>query len=90
MGNGTDGHSKRRRAGSSSGPGVLERLGPLRKIVTIIRHAETIFDTSRVAFECGHEGSVSSGATYRGRCRRCRTAPQLPSPTASVDPSNHG
>lgn len=58
--------------------GLAQRLGPLRRIVEVLRHADDAFGTSRVRFECGHEGSVSSGAIYKGRCRRCRPAAALP------------
>jgi hypothetical protein len=55
-------------------PGLAQRVGPLRRIVEVLRHADDVFGFSRVKFECGHEGSVSSGAIYKGRCRRCRAA----------------
>lgn len=53
-------------------PGLRETVGPLRRIVEFVRPAVDVFGTARVRFECGHEGSVSSGAIYKGRCRRCR------------------
>lgn len=37
-----------------------------------MRPAREVFDTARVRFECGHEGSVSSGAIYKVRCRSGR------------------
>ncbi|MEI2713934.1 MAG: hypothetical protein V9G04_11775 [Nocardioides sp.] len=60
--------------------GLAQRLGPLRRIVEVLRHAGDAFGTSRVRFECGHEGSVSSGAIYKGRCRRCRQLAVLTPP----------
>lgn len=42
---------------------------PLRKIVTTLRVAQGMFDSSLVRLECGHE--VSTYAIYRTRCREC-------------------
>lgn len=42
---------------------------PLRKIVGVIRHQESIFEPNTVKFDCGHEG-WSYGA-YKGRCKKC-------------------
>ncbi len=47
--------------------------GPLRKIVSIQRYCESIFDRDAVTFECGHEGYATSGAV-RGRCRKCKAS----------------
>ena len=38
--------------------GLKERIGPLRRIVEFVRPARDVFDSARVVFECGHEGSV--------------------------------
>jgi hypothetical protein len=46
--------------------------GPLRKIVRVVHHADSIYGKQRVELECGHEVSVSSGAIYKGRCRWCK------------------
>lgn len=73
-------------------PGLKETIGPLRRIVEFVRPARDAFDTARVVFECGHEGSVSSGAIYKGRCRSCRrealvsVAPGAMSSVSSVPP----
>ena len=59
-----------------------QRRGPLRLIVEVLRQADDAFGTSRVLFECGHEGRASSGAIFKARCRRCRrcgTDPSVPS-----------
>lgn len=56
---------------------LAQRRGPLRRIVEVLRHAEDAFGTSRVRFECGHEGRASSSATYKARCRRCRPDPAV-------------
>ena len=63
--------------GKGSG-NVPQRLGPLRRIVEVLRHADDALGTSRVRLECGHEGRASSGAIYKARCRRCRPAAALP------------
>lgn len=60
------------------------RRGPLRRIVDVLRHADDAFGTSRVLFECGHEGRASSGAIFKARCRRCRRF----GPDSSVPPSS--
>jgi hypothetical protein len=44
---------------------------PLRKIVCVLRPATSTFGKQRVALECGHEASASSGAIYRARCLKC-------------------
>lgn len=46
--------------------------GPLRKIVEVINHADSIYGKQRVKLECGHEVCVSAGAIYKGRCRWCK------------------
>lgn len=53
--------------------GLKDTVGPLRRIVEIVRPALDVFGSARVRFECGHDGSVSSGAIYKGRCRKCRS-----------------
>lgn len=56
--------------------GLKESAGPLRRIVDVVRLASGVFGSARVRFECGHEGTVSSGAIYKGRCRKCRSGSQ--------------
>jgi hypothetical protein len=73
--------------------GLKETIGPLRRIVEFVRPARDAFGNARVWFECGHEGSVSSGAIYKGRCRSCRreaavrAAPGADSSVSSVPPN---
>ena len=42
---------------------------PLRRIVRVIRPQGTMFESSTVEFDCGHEGYAYGG--QRGRCRKC-------------------
>lgn len=63
--------SKQRKLGAKTG--LAQSAGPLRRIVEVVRPARDVFGCARVRFECGHEGSVSSGAIYKGRCRLCRS-----------------
>lgn len=44
----------------------------------MLGHVDDAFGARRVRFECGTEGSVSSGAILNGRCRRRRSAAALP------------
>lgn len=77
------GSSKSKSGAAASSPtmsGLAQRLGPLRRSIEVLRHADDAFGTSRVRFECAHKRSVSSGAIYKGRCRRCRQLAALPSP----------
>ena len=53
---------------------MKKTVGPLRRIVESVRPALYVFSSARVRFECGHEGSVSCGAIYKGRGRKCRSA----------------
>jgi hypothetical protein len=45
-------------------------LGPLRRIVQVIRTASSLYGNDWVLLECGHEGRSSGGV--RARCRKCR------------------
>ena len=56
---------------------------PLRRIVEVLRYAETAFDRQKVRLECGHVVFVSGGAIYRGRCRKC--ADETPKPVIQSD-----
>lgn len=47
----------------------MQRRGPLRKIVEVLRDGEGLFDRSRVRLECGHE--TDSNAQYKARCVDC-------------------
>ena len=46
-----------------------QRKGPLRKIVTTLRHSTGMFDPARVELECGHQ--VYSHGQFRARCDEC-------------------
>lgn len=46
-----------------------QRKGPLRRIICVLRPADGLFSTAKVALECGHE--VSSNGQFRARCWRC-------------------
>ena len=53
------------------GPGVRKgkRLGPMRRVVRVLRFPDGIFDTYHVEFECGHKGHVWSDTM--AHCRKC-------------------
>ena len=47
----------------------IQRRGPLRKIVKVVRERDTIFGAQRVELECGHR--ISAWGDYRARCDQC-------------------
>lgn len=55
--------------GRSIGGRTGKHKGPLRKIVGIKSHAQNMFSSDWVVFECGHEGPSYGGV--RGRCAEC-------------------
>lgn len=60
------------RDGGSIGPGSAAKnanKGPLRKVVRTLRTSTSIFETSWVEMDCGHEGPSWGGS--KARCRRC-------------------
>ena len=57
--------------------GLAQRLGPLHRIVEVLRHADDAFGTSVVRFKCGHAAHTSSSAIYKARCRMCRPSAAL-------------
>jgi hypothetical protein len=72
---------RRFRVGATELSCLAQRRGRLCRIVEVLPHADDAFGTSRVRFEGGHEASVSSGAIYKGRCRRCQPAAAAPAST---------
>ena len=70
--------------GSATGSEVATALAA--GIAEVLPHADDAFGTSRVRFEGGHEASVSSGAIYKGRCRRCQPAAAAPASTPLTRP----
>jgi len=62
------------RDGGSMGTGPEKGIGryPLRKIVRVLGHARTMFDTDYVELECGHK--VQAYGMTRARCRQCPPA----------------
>jgi hypothetical protein len=46
--------------------------GPLRRIVSVIRHADSIYEKQTVELSCGHVARCSSRAIYRARCGKCK------------------
>jgi hypothetical protein len=64
-----------------------QRCGPLRKIVAVLTHTESIFDPPRVQLECGHE--THSWGQYKARCSECEKAVDpldFPCPTCKAPP----
>lgn len=59
------------RSGGSIGgcDGMVFKDKPLRKIVSVIRYAESIFDRDFVVLECGH--LARAAGLYRARCSKC-------------------
>ena len=52
---------------------VLAVIGkPLRKIVRVLRYADSIYGSQHVELECGHEVSASSRASGKARCHYCQ------------------
>lgn len=73
--------SKHRKDGGRMGPGMAGKnanKGPLRRVVGIIRHSQSIFESARVQLECGHEGQSWGGV--RARCRKCWELSKNPDP----------
>lgn len=54
----------------SSAKGHKFGANPLRKILSVTRYAEGMFDKDSVVFECGHSGTATANAK-RGRCKDC-------------------
>lgn len=66
-------HDRHMRSGGSIGPGGLKEHkqgAPLRRVVAIILRSDSIFSTSRVKLECGHEAESWGGV--RARCVECK------------------
>lgn len=67
-------HNRHMEQGGSIGPGGLtarKKGAPLRRIVSITRPTETIFEPSVVQLECGHEAESWGG--IRARCVACKS-----------------
>ncbi len=47
---------------------------PLRKVVAVLRRSTTLFETSWVRLECGHEAESWGGT--RARCPGCKPPPK--------------
>jgi hypothetical protein len=63
------GHFQRLRANGRFRHGGPQRRGPLRRIVAVLRAAESIMEPSRVRLECGHE--VRAWGAAKARCAAC-------------------
>lgn len=50
-------------------PNVGRKRGPLRKIVEVLRHAESVYAKGKCLLECGH--IAYSRGIYQARCRKC-------------------
>ena len=46
-----------------------KRKAPLRKITTVLRHRDSMFDSDFVELECGHQ--VQAYGDLRARCVQC-------------------
>lgn len=62
-------HNRHMKQGGSIGGRSGKHKGPLRKIISVERHAASLFDFDTVVFECGHRGRSYGG--IRGRCAEC-------------------
>jgi hypothetical protein len=69
MGTRSESYRRTRRRGAG-GLGASKKGAPLRKVVTVLRPQDNIFDKALVKLECGHQVRCWGGV--RARCVQCK------------------
>jgi len=57
--------------GSIGGMKGMKHRGPLRKIVRVLLHSSSIFESESVELECGHTCYRATLGATRARCSEC-------------------